>query len=98
MSRPSVTILSILFAAIVTLASGPTALAASDCEAKAIDKNGKPLAGAAKASSIKKCEGEAKSAASDCEAKAVSKNGKPLAGAAKAASIKKCEGDAKGSK
>ncbi len=98
MSRLSVTFLSSLFAALVTFTSAPTALAASDCEAKAIDKNGKPLAGAAKASSIKKCEGEAKSAGSDCEAKAVSKDGKPLAGAAKAASIKKCEGDAKGGK
>ena len=26
------------------------------CEAKAVDKNGKPLAGAAKTSSMKKCE------------------------------------------
>lgn len=34
--------------------------AASDCEAKAIGKNGKPLAGAAKAASIKKCEKDAK--------------------------------------
>lgn len=29
------------------------------CEAKAIDKNGKVLAGAAKTSFMKKCEGEA---------------------------------------
>ncbi len=29
------------------------------CEPKAIDKNGKPLAGAAKASFLKKCEAEA---------------------------------------
>jgi hypothetical protein len=63
------------------------------CEAKAIDKNGKPLAGAAKASSIKKCEAE--SGAASCEAKAVDKNGKALAGAAKASSIKKCEADSK---
>ncbi len=70
----------------------------SGCEAKAIDKNGKPLAGAAKAASIKKCEKESAApvaAASDCVSKAVSKAGKPLAGAAKAASIKKCEADAK---
>lgn len=68
------------------LAPEPTA-----CEAKAVDKNGKPLAGAAKASFIKKCE---KSAAPDrtaeCEAKAVSKDGKPLSGAAKGSSVKKC--------
>jgi hypothetical protein len=71
----------------------------SGCEAKAIDKNGKPLAGAAKAANIKKCEKEAgaaapAAAAPSCESKAVSKEGKPLAGAAKAASIKKCEKDA----
>lgn len=69
--------------------------AASDCASKAIGKNGKPLAGAAKAAFIKKCESDAKgsAAAPDCEAKAVGRDGKPLAGAAKAAAIKKCEGD-----
>lgn len=62
------------------------------CEAKAVDKNGKALAGAAKASFIKKCEKEAGGAA--CEAKAVDKNGKALAGAAKSSFIKKCEKEA----
>ncbi len=62
------------------------------CEAKAIDKNGKPLAGAAKTSFIKKCEKEAGGAA--CAAKAVDKNGKPLAGAAKNSFMKKCEKEA----
>ena len=60
------------------------------CEAKAVSKDGKPLYGAAKDASIKKCMGGTK--ADDCEAKAVSKDGKPLYGAAKTASIKKCEG------
>lgn len=60
------------------------------CELKAVSKDGKPLSGAAKASSIKKCMKDSK--IDDCEAKAVSKDGKPLYGAAKAASIKKCEG------
>ena len=60
------------------------------CEAKAVSKDGKPLYGAAKDASIKKCMGGAKT--DDCEAKAVSKDGKPLYGAAKTASIKKCEG------
>lgn len=64
---------------------------ASSCEAQAVDKNGKPLAGAAKASFIKKC---VKDKATTCEAKAVDKNGKPLAGAAKSSFIKKCEKDA----
>ena len=60
------------------------------CEAKAVSKEGKPLYGAAKDASIKKCMNAA--ADSGCEAKAVSKDGKPLYGAAKDASIKKCEG------
>jgi hypothetical protein len=64
---------------------------ASECEAKAVDKNGKPLAGAAKASFIKKCEkSESSDKAAACEAKAVSKEGKPLSGAAKSSSVKKC--------
>jgi hypothetical protein len=33
--------------------------ATSDCEAKAVSKDGKPLAGAAKASFMKKCQTEA---------------------------------------
>ena len=62
------------------------------CEAKAVDKNGKALAGAAKTSFMKKCEKEAGGAA--CEAKAVDKNGKALAGAAKSCFMKKCEKEA----
>jgi hypothetical protein len=63
-----------------------------------VSKDGKPLAGAAKAASIKKCEKGGKPAEaskSGCADKAVSKDGKPLAGAAKAAFMKKCEADAK---
>lgn len=36
------------------------AVAGSGCAEKAIGKNGKPLAGAAKASFMKKCEADAK--------------------------------------
>ena len=68
--------------------------AASDCEAKALSKDGKPLAGAAKAASIKKCEKESAPAPS-CADKAIDKNGKPLAGAAKNSFMKKCEAAAK---
>lgn len=68
--------------------------AASDCEARAVSKNGKPLAGAARTSFIKKCEGGDSSAkTSSCAAKAIDKNGKPLAGAAKTSFMKKCETD-----
>ena len=79
----------------------------ADCEAKALDKNGKPLAGAAKDAKVKKCVADAGAAtaaapaaapAADlkaaCEAKAIDKNGKPLAGAAKDAKVKKCVADA----
>lgn len=90
---------NLIIVAIASLFAANVAFAAdASCEAKAVSKDGKPLAGAAKAASIKKCEKEAAAAApaaSNCEAKAVSKDGKPLAGAAKAASIKKCEAEAK---
>ena len=55
------------------------------CEAKAVGKDGKPLAGAAKTSFMKKCKADA------CETKAVSADGKKLAGAAKASFVKKCK-------
>jgi hypothetical protein len=50
------------------------------CVSKAMGKDGKPLAGAAKMSFIKKC----------CADSAMSKDGKPLSGAAKTSSVKKC--------
>jgi len=56
------------------------AAAQGSCKNEAMSKDGKPLAGAAKTSAIKKC----------CETAAVSKEGKALAGAAKNASVKKC--------
>ncbi len=85
-----------LLTALITacaLFAGQAFAADSGCEAKAVDKNGKALAGAAKASFIKKCEKDAGAGAAGaaCEAKAMDKNGKPLAGAAKASFIKKCE-------
>ena len=87
---------NIVIAVLASFFVANVAFADASCEAKAVSKEGKPLAGAAKAAFIKKCEKEAgASAASSCEAKAVSKEGKPLAGAAKAASIKKCEAEAK---
>lgn len=95
MLKFSVLLISTLLTAASALAQAP---AADSCEAKAVSKDGKPLAGAAKAASIKKCEADSKGAAPNCEAKAVSKDGKPLSGAAKTASIKKCEADAKGGK
>ena len=75
------------------LAALSTAAFADTCATQAVDKNGKPLAGAAKTSFMDKCK---KDAQTDCETKAVDKNGKPLAGAAKTASVKKCVSDATG--
>jgi hypothetical protein len=83
-------ILSIASLTTSLLLSASLAHASSDCESKALSKDGKPLAGAAKAASIKKCEAETKPVET-CADKALDKNGKPLAGAAKTAFIKKCE-------
>ena len=63
-------------------------LAQSACETKAVGKDGKPLAGAAKAASVNKCKKEA------CEPKAVGSDGKPLRGAAKNSFMKECQQDA----
>jgi len=72
------------FASFSVQAAGP------DCEAKAAEKK---LAGAAKASFIKKCEKDAagSGAKAQCEAQATEKK---LKGAAKNSFMKKCEKDA----
>ena len=75
----------ILLAMLFTFATVGIAAAQDTCESKAIDKNGKPLAGAAKTSFVKKCKRDA------CEPKAVSAEGKKLTGAAKNSFLKKCE-------
>ena len=78
----------ILFAAMIAaLAIGP-AMAQETCASKAVDKNGKPLAGAALNSFLKKCKRQA------CEPKAVSTEGKKLSGAAKKSFMQKCEREA----
>jgi hypothetical protein len=64
------------------------AFAQSACEALAVSKDGKPLAGAAKTAFVKKCKKDS------CEPKAVSSDGKPLSGAAKNSFMKKCQNDA----
>ena len=53
---------------------------AQSCASKAVGKDGKPLAGAAKTSFMKKC----------CENSAKSRDGKPLSGAAKTSYVNKC--------
>jgi len=73
-----------LVAVLATFAAG-SAFAEDSCDAKAMGKDGKPLAGAAKTSFMKKCMMES------CAAKAVGSDGKKLAGAAKSSFMKKCE-------
>lgn len=95
MLRISTIVLASVLMTSTAFAQAPAATAAAtDCEAKAVGKNGKPLAGAAKASFLKKCNAGTAPADSGCAAKAVGKNGKALAGAAKNSFIKKCEADA----
>jgi len=63
---------------ISAFAAGP--VYAQSCASKAMGKNGKPLAGAAKTSFMKKC----------CESSAMGKDGKKLSGAAKKSYVTKC--------
>jgi opacity protein-like surface antigen len=76
----------LLAAVIATFAAGSAFAQDASCEAKAVGKDGKALAGAAKTSFMKKCNEDS------CEAKAVGSDGKKLAGAAKTSFMKKCEG------
>ena len=63
------------------------ASAQETCESKAVSKEGKPLAGAAKTSFLKKCKRDTS------QVKAVS-NGRALAGAAKKSFMQKCQREA----
>ena len=78
----------VILAVAVSLFAIGSALADDTCDSKAVGKDGKPLAGAAKTAFVKKCKADA------CTPKAVGSDGKPLAGAAKASFLKKCEADA----
>jgi hypothetical protein len=75
----------IFLAAILATFAFGSAFAQESCETKAVGKDGKALAGAAKTSFMKKCM------ADSCATKAVSSDGKPLSGAAKNSFMKKCE-------
>ncbi|SHK78757.1 hypothetical protein SAMN05444159_4185 [Bradyrhizobium lablabi] len=75
----------IFLVAILTAFAIGSAAAQETCESKAVGKDGKPLAGAAKTSFMKKCMTDT------CATKAVGSDGKPLAGAAKTSFMTKCE-------
>jgi len=78
----------IAVAALVTVFAIGSAVAQDSCASKAIGKDGKPLAGAAKTSFLKKCKADA------CATKAIGSDGRPLAGAAKKSFMAKCEKEA----
>ena len=77
-----------LAAVIATFAAGSAFAQDASCETKAVGKDGKPLAGTAKTSFMKKCTTDT------CETKAVGSDGKKLAGAAKTSFMKKCQSGA----
>ena len=78
----------IFLAAVIATFAASSAFAQESCETKAVGKDGKALAGAAKTSFMKKCMAES------CATKAVSADGKKLSGAAKTSFMKKCESGA----
>ncbi|HEV3186021.1 MAG TPA: hypothetical protein VGZ49_14135 [Xanthobacteraceae bacterium] len=75
----------LMIAALMAAFAVGSAFAQETCESKAMGKDGKPLAGAAKTAFLKKCKTDA------CEPKAVGKDGKKLSGAARDSFLKKCE-------
>ena len=81
------TLALILFVVLAGASATGTAATENGCQAKAIGKDGKPLAGAALKSFMTKCIKD------NCEANAIDKNGKQLAGAARASFLKKCESE-----
>jgi len=74
----------LLFAVIITALAISPPMTQETCASKAVGKNGKPLAGAALNSYLKKCKRQA------CLPKAVSAEGKKLSGAAKNSFMRKC--------
>jgi hypothetical protein len=75
----------LIYAVLVMAFAIGSAAAQETCESKAVGKNGKPLAGAAKTSFLAKCKRES------CAPKAIGSDGKPLRGAAKSSFMAKCE-------
>lgn len=64
------------------------------CEARAVDKDGKPLSGAAKDAFVKKCL-EYKGKVDNCDAVAVNNADNQLYGISSATSIEKCKAASK---
>jgi hypothetical protein len=75
----------LLIASAISSAAAQGTPAPGTCESKAVSKDGKTLAGAAKTSFMAKCKREA------CKPKAIGSDGKPLKGAAKNSFMAKCQ-------
>jgi hypothetical protein len=80
MTRLMLAVLLTAFSIASAAAQGPVT-----CESKAVGKDGKELAGAARTSFLTKCKRDA------CEPKAIGSDGKALKGAAKKSFMQKCE-------
>ena len=78
----------LFLAALLAVFAVGSAMAQETCESKAVGKDGKPLAGAAKTSFLQKCKRDT------CAAQAVASDGKKLSGAARTSFMKKCEAGA----
>ena len=78
----------VLLTAVLLSLNFASASAQGTCESRAMSREGKPLAGAAKASFLKKCKRDS------CQTKAVGRDGRPLAGAAKRSFMQKCQREA----
>jgi opacity protein-like surface antigen len=78
----------LLAALVLSVNLSAVAFAEETCERMAVSREGKPLAGAAKTSFLKKCKRDT------CQVKAVGSNGRALAGAAKKSFMQKCEREA----
>jgi hypothetical protein len=75
----------LLLAVLLSSFAVGSAIAQETCESRAVGKDGKPLAGAAKTSFMQKCKRDT------CAAQAVASDGKKLSGTAKSSFMKKCE-------
>jgi hypothetical protein len=76
---------TLIYAVLVAAFAIGSAAAQETCATKAVGKDGKPLAGAAKNSFLAKCKREA------CAPKAIGSDGKALKGAAKRSFMAKCQ-------
>ena len=78
----------VLLAALLLSLNFVPANAQGTCESRAVSREGKPLAGAAKASFLKKCKRDT------CQTQAVGRDGRRLVGAAKKSFMQKCQREA----